>query len=116
MIVKRNAIEAIDFAGLQIYDYTAGHQTQSSLAVIEVLPGAQHPEAWSKRSDKYYYVIAGQVQFVLAGKQYALAAGDFCLVQQGEHFSYQNQTDAPATLLLVHTPSFDLETEVFVEA
>ena len=114
MIVKHNAIDPIDFEGLEIYDYTAGHDTSSSLAIIHAAPGAWHREAWSKRSDKYYYVLAGQIRFVLNGKQSDLGAGDFCLVRPGGRFAYRNQTAARATLLLVHTPSFDLESEVFI--
>jgi mannose-6-phosphate isomerase-like protein (cupin superfamily) len=114
MIIKRSSIEPISFDGLRIYDYTAGNDTSSSLAVIQVLPGVRHAEAWSKRSDKYYYVVAGRIRFVLKGAEYDLAAGDFCLVRQGERFWYENQTEGLTTLLLVHTPNFELESEVFI--
>ena len=114
MIVKREALAAIDFGGLEIYDYTAGAETGSSFAVIEAPPGVRHAEAWSKRSDKYYYVVAGQVQFALDGAEFVLACGDFCLVRQGQRFWYENRAQEAATLILVHTPSFDLEAEVFV--
>jgi mannose-6-phosphate isomerase-like protein (cupin superfamily) len=83
--------------------------------MIQVAPGTRHPEAWSKRSDKYYYVVAGQIRFTLDGDEYDLKAGDFCLVRQGQHFWYQNKTSEPSILLLVHTPGFDLESEVLVE-
>ena len=115
MIIKRSSIEPISFDGLGIYDYTAGNDTSSSLAVIQVPPGVRHAEAWSKRSDKYYYVVAGRIRFVLKGAEYDLAVGDFCLVRQGERFWYENQTERLTTLLLVHTPSFELESEVFIE-
>jgi mannose-6-phosphate isomerase-like protein (cupin superfamily) len=114
MIIKQDSVEPLDFGGLRVYDYTAGHETSSSLAVIHVPPGVRHAEAWSKRSDKYYYVLAGQVRFTLDGNQHNLAAGDFCLVRQGQRFWYENREEDLATLLLVHTPSFDLDSEVFV--
>ena len=41
--------------------------------------------------------------------------GDFCFVLQGRHFSYLNRELKEAQLCLVHTPSFDLESEVFPE-
>ena len=115
MIVRRNSVEAIDFEGLRIHDYTAGGHTSSSLALIEVPPGARHREAWSKRSDKYYYVVAGRILFSLSGEEYDLASGDFCLVRQGRHSRYENRTGEPASLLLVHTPSFDLDSEMFAD-
>ncbi len=115
MFIAGKSLEAIDFGGLRIFDYTAGRELGSSLAVIEVPAGARHPAAWSKRSDKYYLVSAGSIAFVLDGVQNELATGDFCLVRRGSRFSYSNPTATPARLVLVHTPSFDLESEVFVE-
>lgn len=114
MIVRRRSLQAIDFGGLQIFDYTADAKRGSSLAVIDVPPGATHAEAWSRRSDKYYLVVAGRLEFTLQGERSELDAGDFCLVAQGARFSYANRSQAPAQLVLVHTPSFDLASEVFV--
>ena len=114
MIVTRSSLEPIDFAGLRIFDYTAGRDLGSSLAVIEVPPGATHAVSWSKRSDKYYLVTAGELRFVLDGEARMLGAGDFCFVPRGRRFSYANEGAGVATLVLVHTPSFDLDAEVFV--
>ena len=115
MIVKRSSVEETCFEGLRIFDYTAGSDTSSSVAAIEVPPGVRHREAWSRRSDKYYYVAAGRIRFAVEGAEHDLGPGDLCLVRQGERFSYANPTQEVATLLLVHTPGFDLDSEVFVE-
>lgn len=104
----------IDFGGLRIFDYTAGQSFGSSVAAIEVAPHARHAEAWSRRSDKYYVVSRGEVRFVLDGEAHVLGTGDFCFVKQGRRFSYSNEGEEPATLILIHTPSFDLNEEVFV--
>src|SRR5262245_52207716 len=106
----------IDFQGLRIFDYTAGQHVGASLAVIEVPAGVRHAEAWSRRSDKYYLVLAGDIRFVLDGETRVLAAGDFCLIRRGHHFSYSNDGPEASTLLLVHEPSFDLNEEVFLDA
>jgi mannose-6-phosphate isomerase-like protein (cupin superfamily) len=113
MIVRRRSLQPIDFAGLSILDYTADANLGSSFAVIDVPPGSSHVESWSRRSDKYYLVITGQLQFSLQGEKSSLGAGDFCFVQQGKRFAYANRGASPAQLVLVHTPSFDLESEVF---
>lgn len=115
MIVRRESVAPIDFGGLRIFDYTAGHALSSSLAVIEVPPGAHHAEAWSERSDKYYLVIDGALRFVLERDEADLAAGDFCLVRRGQRFSYSNAGSTTVRLLLAHTPSFDLRSEKFAE-
>jgi mannose-6-phosphate isomerase-like protein (cupin superfamily) len=116
VIVTRESLPPIEFDGLRIYDYTAGQHVGASLAVIEVPPGISHGEAWSRRSDKYYLVMSGEIRFVLQGEAQMLGAGDFCLVRRGHHFSYANDGADPAILLLVHEPSFDLDEEVFVES
>jgi mannose-6-phosphate isomerase-like protein (cupin superfamily) len=115
MIIPRGTLTPIDFDGLRIFDYTAQKGLSASLAVIEVPPGARHAEAWSKRSDKYYLVIRGEVRFVLERRRLSLAVGDCCFVKQGQRFSYSNEGAAPAALVLFHCPSFDIDEEVFTE-
>ena len=113
MIVRRSKLKAIDFHGLRIFDYTAQASCSSSFAFIEVPPAASHAEAWSRRSDKYYLVTAGAVRFVIDGKAFQLGTGDFCVIHQGERFSYSNEAADPAALVLVHTPAFRIEDDVF---
>ena len=114
MHVARRTVTALAFDGLRIYDYTAGQALSSSIAIIEVPSGGRHAEAWSRRSDKYYLVLSGEIELVLDGESRLLEAGDFCYVKKGRRFSYANKTANVATLVLVHTPSFDLREEVFV--
>ena len=115
VIVKRASISPLNFDGLRIFDYTADQSLRASVALIEVEPGVRHKKAWSRRSDKYYLVLVGEITFVLDDVEHSLAAGDFCIVKQGHQFSYVNLSSEPATLALVHAPSFDLNQEVFVE-
>jgi mannose-6-phosphate isomerase-like protein (cupin superfamily) len=113
MLVRQRTLEPIDFGGLRIFDYTAEAELGSSLALIEVPPRAVHDEAWSRRSDKYYLVVSGEIRFSLQGEEFPLGPRDFCFVAQGKRFAYRNEGSSPATLVLVHTPGFDLDSEVF---
>jgi len=113
VIVTRSSLEPFDFDGLRILDYTATRDLGSSLAVIEVPPNARHAVAFSRRSDKYYLVTQGEIRFVLEGSEVDLGPGDFCFVRCGQRFSYSNQCSETAMLVLVHTPGFRLEEEVF---
>jgi mannose-6-phosphate isomerase-like protein (cupin superfamily) len=115
MIIRHEAVGAFDFEGLRIRDYTAGLGGRSSLAVIQVPPGARHREAWSSRSEKYYYVTEGVVRFRVEGEERDLEAGDFCLVRQGQRFAYENTAQRPALLVLVHTPAYDAAGEHFTD-
>ena len=115
MKISKDSIEQIDFEGLQIVDYTSGRDITSSLADITVSPGVKHRKAYSNRSDKYYYIVSGHIQFNVEGELYDLYQGDACVILKGQKFSYKNDSDEPAKLILVHTPSFNLEFEVFEE-
>ncbi len=115
MIKRYNFVRKIEFYGLKINDYTDGLNESSSFTVIEVPPNTKHPEARSKRSDKYYYVVSGNIKFSLEGKEYNLSEKDLCIVHKGQHFSYQNNSQDLTLLILVHTPNFDLDSEVFIE-
>ena len=116
MKITGQAINPIDFEGLMIHDYTEGMDLSSSLAKIVVAPGVSHKKAWSKKSDKYYYVVSGKLQFIVDDVSYDLEAGDVCLIRKGQRFSYHNLSQDKANLLLVHTPMFDIESEVFEDA
>ncbi len=114
-VVRGASLNPIEFDGLSILDYTAGGTDSSSVAQITVPAGGKHRRAWSKRSDKYYAVISGEVRFEVDGGSSMLAAGDLYIIRKGSRFSYANVGDQPASMLLVHTPGFDIEFEVFEE-
>jgi len=115
MIIPKDSVKPIDFRGLIIHDYTAEVQTDSSLAVVDVPPQAEHPLAMSTRSEKLYHVIEGSVCFDLEGVESTLNPGDSCVVKKNEIFSYRNESAEPARLILIHTPSFDMDCEVFFD-
>jgi mannose-6-phosphate isomerase-like protein (cupin superfamily) len=112
MIIRADALAKIVYEGLAITDYTGGAGLRSSVAIIEVPSGTCHPRAWSRRSDKFYLVLDGHIRFTLGEADHDLGPRDFCFVRQGERFAYENQAPFPATLVLVHTPSFELDAEV----
>ena len=115
MKIERESLNAVEFDGLVIRDYTAGRDGSSSMAEILVPAGARHKRAWSKRSHKYYYVVDGRLSFIVENQVLDLCAGDVCIVLQGERFGYENKTGQATKVLLVHTPSFELAEEVIEE-
>ena len=113
MIIRQQQINPIDFDGLSIFDYTANRDEKSSFAVIHVSPDICHRLSWSKRSDKYYYVVDGKIDFMINNENFSLNKGDFCLIKKGEKFNYKNNSNEVVSLILVHTPNFILDEEVF---
>jgi mannose-6-phosphate isomerase-like protein (cupin superfamily) len=111
--IPRASLQPLDFEGLEIRDYTPGHELSSSIAEISVEAGVRHRLSRSNRSDKYYLVLDGMLWFVVDGKHMVLEKGDCCIVPVGVQFRYENRSDRTARVLLVHTPSFDLSQEKF---
>jgi hypothetical protein len=68
MFCPATAATPFDWNGLVISDHTAALELSSSVATIDVPPGACHPRAWSDRSDKYYVVMEGKVRFEVSGE------------------------------------------------
>ena len=113
MIIRKTAVETFNFDGLAITDYTANLDEQSSFAVITVPPQASHKLSWSHRSDKYYYIVKGIINFSINNVGDTLAQGDFCLVKKGDKFCYSNTGKESCEMILVHTPNFKLAQEVY---
>jgi mannose-6-phosphate isomerase-like protein (cupin superfamily) len=113
MIIRQKEMEQFDFDGLKIADYTAKCDAGSSFAVISVPPHISHKLSWSRRSDKYYYVIVGEIDFIVDDKEFALSDGDLCVIRKGEKFRYKNNSNETVKMILVHTPNFRLDQEVF---
>ena len=112
---KEANVTPFDFQGLEIRDFTGTLLDGASFAQIMVPPGAAHPKDKSTRSDKLYVGIDGVVLFSVEGKLVSLEPTDLLVIHKGEWFEYHNASDSGATLLLVYVPSFDMESEVFLE-
>jgi mannose-6-phosphate isomerase-like protein (cupin superfamily) len=114
MFVPASSVSGFDFQGLQIRDYTAGMERGASVAEIIAPPQARHRRARSLRSHKFYWIMEGTLSFEIDGVAETLSAGDMAIVPQGSTFSYQTHS-AQARMLLVHTPPFAAEAEIFTD-
>jgi len=112
-IVGKNEVEQFSFDGLLIKDYTAKLDEKSSFAIISVPSQISHKLSWSNRSDKYYYVITGEIDFIVNDREFVLSDGDLCIIKRGDKFKYRNDTGEVVKMILIHTPNFKLDQEVF---
>jgi len=55
--------------------------------------------------DEAFYVLAGEVTFLVDGATHTLGAGSFVFVPHGVLHTFWNADDEPARLLIVFTPS-----------
>lgn len=113
MIIKSNEIQSIEWEGLSITDFTSNQDTLSSFARIEISSGGKHKISWSKVSEKIYYVLSGQLHFMLDNRDHVVKRGDLCIVSVNTKFAYMNKSNNPVEILLIHSPKFDIENEIF---
>jgi mannose-6-phosphate isomerase-like protein (cupin superfamily) len=113
MLIRENEAKQFDFDGLKMTDYTGGLDEGSSFAIVGVLPQVGHKISWSKRSDKYYYILTGKINFTVNDKDFSLLKGDLLIIKKGEKFKYQNNSSEIVKMILVHTPGIKLDQEVF---
>ncbi len=113
--IRRSDVEPFAFGDLQIWDYKPHCEASTSVALVQIKPGTAHGKARSTRSDKYYYVLSGLVEFEVGEIAYWLTQGDLMIIPRGAWFNYRNSAAEPATLLLMHTPCFRLEDEDYAE-
>lgn len=111
--VELRNVPPFDFGGLVIRDPALASLTSASVALIDVPPGASHPRAKSVESDKLYVCVSGTLAFTVEGTRIEMGSPALLVVPRGEWFAYENRGDAAATVLLVHVPPFNLESEVF---
>ena len=108
---KRDQVPVSRFGALRIRDYWPEREYSASVALVEVDQGAAHPQALSHRSDKYYFVVAGGVEFTVDGETSTLSPGDAVYIPRETSFSYRNTGKSITELLLVHVPHFEFEEE-----
>ena len=58
-------------------------------------------------NDEAYYVLDGEVTFVLEGHNETGGPGTFVLVPGGSGHTFGNRSQAPARLLVLHAPPLD---------
>jgi mannose-6-phosphate isomerase-like protein (cupin superfamily) len=104
-----------EFQGLVIRELTPATLSSASIAEVCVPAGCGHGRARSRRCDKLYVCVKGEVAFNLDDVLFHLVPYDTVAVPCGSWFSYLNRQSEEARLLLLHVPPFDLEAEEFRE-
>jgi mannose-6-phosphate isomerase-like protein (cupin superfamily) len=71
-------------------------------------PGGRMPPAHRHSgNEEAYFVLAGDITFVLDGRTTTHGAETFVLVPAGAGHTFGNTSDAPARLLVIHSPALD---------
>ena len=85
-------------------------QTGGDFSLMErtLPPGGRRPPAHRHvNCSEAFFVLAGQVSFVLDGADLTGDPGDFLLVPRGAAHTFGNAGSEPARLLVLHAPAMD---------
>jgi quercetin dioxygenase-like cupin family protein len=84
-----------------------GDQTNGKLTAFEseIAPGDGPPLHLHVNEDEAFYVIDGDVRFMLGDAMRSTPTGTFVFIPRGVAHCFQNGGDGPARILLVLTPS-----------
>lgn len=84
-----------------------GEQSNGKLAVLEnaIPPGQGPPMHTHANEDEAWYVLDGELRFVLDGTESRLPAGSFVFVPSGATYTFQNVGGQPARILVIFTPA-----------
>jgi len=91
-----------------LYTFKAtGAETGGAYTAVEipVSPGNGTPVHRHSREDEAFYVIEGEVQFVVDGCSFVAAAGALVHAGRGTEHAYANRSSVPARMLVVAVPA-----------
>ena len=105
-IVKQSEGETLPVLGTGVRFLLNAEQTGNSFSLMEVeLPRDQGPPPHDHPWDEAYYVIDGDVWFMVDGKEAVYTAGDFLYAPGGTAHSFRGAGDNPARVLVFDAPS-----------
>jgi quercetin dioxygenase-like cupin family protein len=84
-----------------------GEESGGAYFTMEALvpPGGGPPPHIHTREDETFYLLEGEVEFILGGETVAARAGDFVNVPRGTVHRFQNTGAETARLVLTFTPA-----------
>jgi len=85
-------------------------QTSGDFSLMErsLPPGGRTPPAHRHTNcSEAFFVLEGEITFVLGNEQLTGGPGDFLLVRRGEAHTFGNRSQQEARLLVLHAPAAD---------
>ena len=90
----------VEFLGL------SEHTHRVNVSVITMAPGRKGPDTHVHTDeDDVFYVLDGELTFLLPDGEVPAPAGTFVLVPPGVEHTFANRTDTPVRVLNIHAPA-----------
>ena len=82
------------------------HSPRFNLSIITMAPGREGPDLHDHDDeDDAFYVLEGEIVFILGDEELTAAPGTFVLVPPGVMHTFANRTKEPARILNIHAPA-----------
>jgi len=84
-----------------------GEQTSGAYCLVEatVPPGGGPPPHYHTREEETFYVLEGEITFMVDGKMVTGTPGTFVQVPRGTPHAFKNQSSAPVLMLIQCVPA-----------
>jgi quercetin dioxygenase-like cupin family protein len=106
LILKKDEGEKLQVLGAEVRFLCQGEHTGRAWSLMEaVLPFEGGPPPHEHPWDEAYYVVEGEVRFVLGGKVQHFKAGDFVYAPGGTLHAFQGASQQPARVLVFDAPA-----------
>jgi mannose-6-phosphate isomerase-like protein (cupin superfamily) len=82
------------------------HSPRFNVSIITMAPGAKGPATHVHADeDDAFYILDGELTFMLDEGEVAAPGGTFVLVPPGVNHTFRNPLDAPTRVLNIHAPA-----------
>jgi mannose-6-phosphate isomerase-like protein (cupin superfamily) len=75
-----------------------------NFGIIEMAPGRRMESHVHENEDDSFYILEGEITFMLPDGDLVAPAGTFVLIPPGVEHGFRNDSDRPARILNVHAP------------
>jgi quercetin dioxygenase-like cupin family protein len=106
VIVKNGEGESLSVMGADVRFLLEAAKTDHTFSLMEVeLPKDQGPPPHDHPWDEAYYIIDGDVWFLVDDKEQIYSTGDFIYAPSGTVHSFRGAGDKPARVLVLDAPA-----------
>jgi quercetin dioxygenase-like cupin family protein len=101
--LRRHGEDAVWFMGALFTFLADGDDTEGRFALIETVgrQGLEVPPHTHEREDEAYYVVEGEMRFLVGGRSFEVGPGDFVYLPRNIEHSWKIKTPTAKTLVLI---------------
>ena len=105
-VVKNGEGEVLPVLGTTVRFLVEAAQTENRFSIMQVeLPRDQGPPPHDHPWDEAYYILDGDVWFMVDGEEGVYTTGDFLYAPAGTPHSFRGAGDTPARVIVFDAPS-----------